>query len=77
MAGIGSQELFILGTILFLWILPGLWIYRDAEQRGASAVGWLIAWFVGWLAALLIWLIVRPPRTARTAPPVGRHELER
>jgi hypothetical protein len=42
------------------YIVPGIWMYLDAERRGASGVAWLIAWFVGNVFALLIWYLVRP-----------------
>jgi hypothetical protein len=52
--------LLLLAAFACGYILPGLWMYQDAEWRGASGVGWLIAWFVGNIFALIIWYLVRP-----------------
>ncbi len=54
--GVGYLALFVA-----VWILPGVWIHNDAQRRGANAVGWVIAYLVGNLLALLIWVFVRPP----------------
>lgn len=48
--------------LVWAWIASGILLYRDAELRGANAVGWLIAWLFGWVMALVVWLVVRPPR---------------
>lgn len=63
MAGLGWQELAILLVIPLLYVGPGVWIYRDAERRGGSAVGWLIVWLITGVVGLVIYLIVRPRRT--------------
>jgi hypothetical protein len=65
--------LIIFGLCVYGYLLVGLWMYQDAAQRGANAVGWLIAWFVGNLVALLVWNLVRPPD--RQPPEAGRREL--
>lgn len=52
--------LLLLAAFLLAYLVPGLWMYLDAERRGASGVAWLIAWFVGNVFALVIWYIVRP-----------------
>jgi hypothetical protein len=55
----------IIAVVLFAaflcgYLLPGIWMYQDAERRGQSGVAWLIAWFVGNVFALIIWYLVRP-----------------
>lgn len=52
--------LVLLAFLICGYIVPGIWMYQDAERRGASGVAWLIAWFVGNVVALLIWYWVRP-----------------
>lgn len=72
MAGPRVQELSIL-FIPLLSFVPALWIYRDAEKRGVSAIAWLIAWFVGTIFALVIWLFGRPrPQASVTSSARGR-----
>ncbi|MCC6314112.1 MAG: hypothetical protein IT337_08850 [Thermomicrobiales bacterium] len=65
MMGLGRPEPIVIPFILLICfvvgILPGAWTNQDAERRGASAALELIAWFVGTIVALIIWLIVRPP----------------
>jgi hypothetical protein len=61
----GIPLLGTLGGVVFLlfivaYLVIGLWMYLDAERRGASGVAWLIAWFVGNIFALIIWYLVRP-----------------
>jgi hypothetical protein len=43
-----------------IWILIAVWVYRDAERRGASGVLWLIVVILLGLIGLIIYLIVRP-----------------
>jgi hypothetical protein len=52
--------LLLLAFFALGYIVPGVWMYQDAERRGASGVAWLIAWFVGNVFALVIWYVVRP-----------------
>jgi hypothetical protein len=52
--------LLLIAAFVCAYLVPGLWMYLDAERRGASGVAWLIAWFVGNVFALLIWYLVRP-----------------
>lgn len=45
---------------LVVWILVAVWVYKDAESRGASGALWaVIVIFLG-LIGLIIYLVVRP-----------------
>ncbi len=46
-------------TLLIIWILVIVWVYRDAERRGMNGVLWALLVFIGNLIGLLIYLIVR------------------
>lgn len=58
-----------------IWILIAIWVYKDAESRGASGVLWLIVVILLGLIGLIIYLVVRPkqqaPPPGYTAPPPG------
>ena len=58
---------FVIGIIIRVLIL--IWVYRDAEKRGASGVMWLIIVFLLGIIGLIIYLIVRPK--VPIAPPMG------
>ena len=45
---------------LVIWILVAVWVYRDAESRGASGVLWLVVVILLGLIGLIIYLVVRP-----------------
>jgi putative membrane protein len=49
-------------------IVIGVWIYRDAESRGMGGTMWLIITLVLSIIGLIIYLIVRKPKTATTIP---------
>lgn len=40
----------------------GVWVYRDAESRGMSGIGWGLFTFFLCIIALPVYLIVRKPR---------------
>jgi hypothetical protein len=52
-------------TLLFIWIVVIVWVYRDAENRGMNGVLWALLVFVGNIIALLIYLIVRNESTMK------------
>ena len=49
----------VIGLIINILIL--VWIYKDAEKRGKSGIGWVIFALLCGPLAWLIWLLVRPP----------------
>ena len=59
----------IIAVPLIIAILACIWIYRDAEKRGKQGILWVILLilgslffsFIGLIAVIVIWLIVRPP----------------
>ena len=57
----------VIGIVIRILIL--IWVYRDAEKRGASGVLWLIVVLLLGLIGLIVYLIVRPKGPA--APPQG------
>jgi len=42
------------------------WVYRDAESRGMSGIGWGIFTFLLCIIALPVDLIIRKPKTGGT-----------
>lgn len=68
--GVGGLELFGLGLICLIpiiWFVIGIllciWVYRDAESRGMSGVLWLIVVLIAGIIGLIIYLVVRKPKT--------------
>jgi hypothetical protein len=57
----------VVGIIIRVLIL--IWVYKDAEKRGASGVMWVIIVFLLGIIGLIIYLIVRPK--VPVAPPPG------
>ena len=47
--------------LLIIWILIGIWVYKDAEKRRKSGALWLIIVIILGLIGIIIWLLVRPP----------------
>jgi len=50
--------------ILFLgilYVIVGIWIYRDAVRRGNNGETWLFMFILGNVIIAIIWYIVRPP----------------
>ena len=47
-------------------ILLCIWVYRDAESRGMGGVLWLIVVILTGLIGLIIYLVVRKPKTTTT-----------
>ena len=59
-------------VVIVMWvifILIAIWVYKDAEKRGANGVLWLIVVILLGLIGLIIYLVVRPKMPA--APPPG------
>jgi hypothetical protein len=58
--------------ILVIWfiiaIAVGVWVYRDAESRGMGGAMWLIICLILGIIGLIIYLIVRKPKTVSTSP---------
>ena len=50
---------FIVALAINIAIL--VWVYKDAQARGAEPMLWLILVFFTGLIGLIIWLCVRPP----------------
>ena len=48
-------------VILAINIAILIWVYKDAQARGADPMLWLILVFFTGLIGLIIWLVVRPP----------------
>ena len=68
--GIDGLEWLGLGLICLIpviWfiisILLCIWVYRDAESRGMGGVLWLIVVLITGIIGLIIYLVVRKPKT--------------
>ena len=48
-------------VIFIINIFVLIWVYKDAEKRGANAVLWLVIVLFTGIIGLVIWLVVRPP----------------
>jgi putative membrane protein len=44
-------------------ILFCIWVYRDAESRGMSGALWLIIVLIAGIIGLIVYLVVRKPKT--------------
>lgn len=67
---VDGLEWFGLGLICLIpiiWfiisILLCIWVYRDAESRGMGGVLWLIVVLIAGIIGLIIYLVVRKPKT--------------
>ena len=68
----------LLCAISLIWLVVGIFVYKDAESRGMSGVLWLIVVLLFGLIGIIIYLVVRgdlpqryaypPPETAPTPP---------
>jgi hypothetical protein len=47
-------------------ILLCVWVYRDAEARGMGGVLWLIVVIITGIIGLIIYLIVRKPKSTES-----------
>jgi membrane protein DedA with SNARE-associated domain len=52
-----------------VWILIGIWVYRDAESRGMNGVLWLIVLILTGIVGLIIYLVVRKEKKSAAPPP--------
>ncbi len=77
--GLGLAMCAIFAIIwLVIFILIGIWVYKDAEKRGKSGVLWLILVILLGIIGIIIWLVIRPPiggektEPSRRCPNCGR-----
>jgi len=70
-ARLGIQTAWWITPLAWLWIAVGLWVYRDAEERGMQGLLWGLLVLVGNIIGLLVYLIVRKEETARFYAPVS------
>ena len=58
--------------ILVVWfiiaIAVGIWVYRDAESRDMGGAVWLIICLILGIIGLIIYLVVRKPKTVPPSP---------
>jgi hypothetical protein len=59
------SSIFSLILVLYLlffvvWIIVAIWVYKDAESRGANGVLWAIIVFFLGLIGLIIYIVIRP-----------------
>ena len=55
---VGMVAIFGIALVVNIAIL--VWIYKDAEKRGKSGIGWLIFALICGPIACIAWLLVRP-----------------
>jgi ABC-type transport system involved in multi-copper enzyme maturation permease subunit len=69
--GLGFAGLLCLVPLVWfiISILLCIWVYRDAESRGMSGVLWLIVVIITGIIGLIIYLVVRKPKTTTTSQP--------
>jgi len=65
----GASGMFCWVIWLVIWLLVGIWVYRDAESRGASGILWLLVVIVLGIIGLILYLILRPKGGG--VPPLG------
>jgi Na+/H+-dicarboxylate symporter len=68
--GFGVLMCIVIPLIWFIvWILVGIWVYRDAEARGMSGVLWLLIVILLGLLGIIIYLVVRKDKAPSQLPP--------
>jgi len=55
--------------VFAVWMVVGIWVYKDAKKRRENAVLWLVITIFGGLIGLLIWIAIRPPIGGRKTLP--------
>ena len=58
--------LFFYLAMFILWIAVVIWVYKDAEKRGENGVLWLLVVLVGGIVGLIVYLILREEKLAKT-----------
>ena len=68
----------LLCAIFLIWIVVGIFVYKDAKSRGMSGIAWFLVALLFPLIGIIIYLVVRgdlpqryaypPPETAPTPP---------
>jgi hypothetical protein len=53
--------LFFVGLVC-LYVIPTLWVYRDAKRRGRNQTHWLLISLAFGIFGWIAWLLFRPKR---------------
>lgn len=53
-------------TLIVIWLVVVIWVYRDAERRGMNGILWALLVFIGNIIGLVIYLILRSSNLAST-----------
>jgi hypothetical protein len=70
-AAIAIVFILIVIFVIFGWIVPAIWIYRDASARRTDAGVWLIIGLLAPIIAPIIWFMIRDdPQPKRTPPQI-------
>ncbi len=61
-------------AVIFLWIWPAIWMYRDSKRRRKEGALWLLIGLLAPILGPIIWLVVRndpgpPQQPAYYYPP--------
>ena len=74
--GLSALCCFIIAIPWIIWLILGIWVYKDAEKRGKSGILWFFIVFILGIIGLIIWIVVRPPiggeKAAAPAEPARR-----
>lgn len=52
-------------TMIAIWLVVIIWVYRDAERRGMNGILWALLVFIGNIIGLIIYLILRSTQDTR------------
>lgn len=53
-------------TMIAIWLVIIIWVYRDAERRGMNGILWALLVLIGNIIGLIIYLILRSTNPATT-----------
>ena len=70
-AFLGGILIVMVVVMVIINILILVWIYKDAEKRGKSGIGWVIFALICGPIACIAWLLVRPPELGLGGMPPG------
>lgn len=72
----GNIMISIIGVIALLtvFIMSGIYMYKDAKERGTSGLPWLVIGLLTGILGLIVWLVLRPSHSSKEK---NTHNTER
>ncbi len=63
----GNIMISIIGVIALLtvFIMSGIYMYKDAKERGTSGLPWLVIGLLTGILGLIVWLVLRPSHSSK------------